>query len=75
MRKYKLKKKMSTKQSEKYFSHQRCKKTSTNTSRLLDFDWQFTSHDYLILAFHWCISAEHCNDFSILIGRLHRMII
>lgn len=36
---------MTKKQSLEYFFHQRCKKTAINT----DFDWLFTSHDYLIL--------------------------
>ena len=43
-----------TKRSEEYFFHQRCEETSTN---FLDFDWLLTSYDYLILTFHWFISA------------------
>ena len=34
---------------------QRCNKASKKT--LLDFNWLLTSYDYLILTFHWFISA------------------
>ena len=39
---------MTTKQSEEYFFHQRCEKTSTNFEM---------AYDYLILTFYWFISA------------------
>ena len=49
---------MTTKQSKEYFFHQRCAKTSTKTPQwLFDVDWQLTPYDYLILNFHWLISA------------------
>ena len=51
--KIKTEKQKTTKQSDEYFFHQRCKKTATNTV----FDWILTSYDYLILTFHWLISA------------------
>ena len=40
--------KMTTKQPEEYFFHQRCEKTSTNFEM---------AYDYLILTFYWFISA------------------
>ena len=49
--------KKATKQSEEYFFHQRCKKQQQTLNWLLDFDWLFTLYGYLILTFHWFISA------------------
>ena len=51
--------KMTTKQSEEYFFHQRYEKTSTNAVMASRFYWLLTSYeyDYLILSFHWFISA------------------
>ena len=51
------KEKRTRRQSEEYFFLQSCKKTLKILQWLLDFDWLLTSCDYLILTFHWFISA------------------
>ena len=49
---------MTTKQSEEYFFRQRGVRKRQQTLKWpLDFDWLLTSYDYLILTFHWLISA------------------
>ena len=47
--------KMRTKQSEEYFFHQRCEKTSTNFEM---------AYDYLILTFYWFILTGQNGEFG-----------
>ena len=50
--------KMTTKQSEEYFLFTDAVRKRQRTLKwLLDLDWLFTSYNYLILTFHWFISA------------------
>jgi len=49
---------MTTNQSEECFFRQRgVRKRQETLKWLLYFDWLLTSYDYLILTFHWSISA------------------
>ena len=49
--------KMTTKRSKEYFFTSDARKRKQTLKWLLDFDWLLTSYDYLILTFHWFISA------------------
>ena len=49
--------KMATKRSEEYFFTSDVRKRQQALKWLLDFDWLLTSCNYLILTFHWFISA------------------
>ena len=49
--------KMATKRSEEYFFTSDVRKRQQALKWLLDFDWLLTSYYYLILTFHWFISA------------------
>ena len=49
--------KMATKRSEEYFFTSDVRKRQQTLKWLLDIDWLLRSYDYLILTFHWFISA------------------